>query len=72
MMESHVRTKIAAEMQQFLPERSLQDVEVLRRDYEKLRISYELQRAIGAELDLDRLLEKILERSFDLLSPTAG
>jgi hypothetical protein len=59
-------------MQQFLPERSC-DVEVLRRDYEKLRISYELQRAIGAELDLDRLLEKILERSFDLLSPpTAG
>ncbi len=72
MMESHVRTKIAAEMQQFLPERSLQDVEVLRRDYEKLRISYELQRAIGAELDLDRLLEKILERSFDLLSADRG
>lgn len=71
-MESHVRTKIAAEMQQFLPERSLQDVEVLRRDYEKLRISYELQRAIGAELDLDRLLEKILERSFDLLSADRG
>lgn len=71
-MESHVRTKIAAEMQQFLPERSLQDVEVLRRDYEKLRICYELQRSIGAELDLDRLLEKILERSFDLLSADRG
>ncbi len=72
MMESHVRTKIAAELQQFLPERSVQDVEALRRDYEKLRISYELQRAVGAELDLDRLLEKILERSFDLLTADRG
>lgn len=71
-MESHVRSKIAAEMQQFMPERSVQDVEVLRRDYEKLRISYEMQRAIGSELDLDRLLEKILERSFDLLSADRG
>jgi adenylate cyclase len=72
MMESHVRTKIAAELQQFLPERSVGDVEVLRRDYEKLRISYELQRAVGTELDLDRLLEKILERSFDLISADRG
>jgi adenylate cyclase len=72
MMESHVRSKIAAELQQFLPERAIQDVDALRRDYEKLRISYELQRAIGAELDLDRLLEKILERSFDLLSADRG
>ncbi|MEZ4409808.1 MAG: adenylate/guanylate cyclase domain-containing protein [Polyangiales bacterium] len=59
-------------MQQFLPERSVQDVEVLRRDYEKLRISYELQRAIGSELDLDKLLEKILERSFELLLADRG
>lgn len=72
MMESHVRSKIAAEMQQFLPERTVTDVEVLRRDYEKLRISYELQRTIGTELDLDRLLEKLLDRSFDLLSADRG
>ncbi|MFO0604105.1 MAG: adenylate/guanylate cyclase domain-containing protein [Polyangiales bacterium] len=72
MMESHVRSKIAAELQQFLPERSVQDVDALRRDYEKLRISYELQRSVGAELDLDRLMEKILERSFDLLSADRG
>jgi adenylate cyclase len=59
-------------MQQFLPERAVTDVEVLRRDYEKLRISYELQRTIGSELDLDRLLEKLLDRSFDLLSADRG
>jgi adenylate cyclase len=67
MLESHVRSKMAA-AQQFLPEKSVVDVEALRRDYEKLRIAYELQRSIGAELDLDRLLEKILERAFDLLA----
>ncbi len=72
MMESHVRTKIAAELGQFLPEKSVMDVEALRRDYEKLRITYELQRSVGSELDLDRLLEKILERSFDLLSADRG
>jgi adenylate cyclase len=68
MLESHVRSKIAAAAQQFLPENCITDVEALRKDYEKLRIAYELQRAIGAELDLDRLLEKILERAFDLLA----
>lgn len=72
MLESHIRTKIAAEAQQFLPERAITDVEALRRDYEKLRISYELQRAIGLELDLDRLLDKILERAFDLLAADRG
>ena len=56
----------------YLPERSVSDVEVLRREYEKLRISYELQRTIGPELDLNRRLEKLLDRSFDLLSADRG
>src|SRR5258708_21652654 len=30
MMESHIRTKIAAEAQQFMPEKSITDVEALR------------------------------------------
>lgn len=68
LLESHVRSKIAAAAQQFLPEKSMPDVEALRRDYEKLRIAYELQRAIGTELDLDPLLEKILERAFEFLA----
>jgi adenylate cyclase len=72
MMESHIRSKIAAEAQQFLPEKSITDVEALRRDYEKLRTSYELGRAIGLELDLDKLLDKILERAFDLLAADRG
>lgn len=72
MLESHIRTKIAAEAQQFLPEKSLTDVEALRRDYEKLRVSYELARAIGSELDLEKLLDRVLERAFDVLAADRG
>lgn len=72
MMESHIRAQVTAEAQQFLPEKAITDVEVLRRDYEKLRMSYDLARAIGAELDLDRLLHKILERAFGLLAADRG
>ncbi len=73
MMESHIRTKIAAHLEHdFQPERIINDVEILRRDYEKLRISYELQRAIGIELDLDRLLTRVLERSFEALPADRG
>src|SRR5204863_9962021 len=44
----------------------------LRRDYEKLRIGHELGRAVGAELDLDKLLPKILDKAFELLGADRG
>ncbi len=73
MVESHIRTKLAPLAEQsFLPESLLQDVGQLRRDYEKLRVSYDLSRAIGVELDIDTLLAKILDRAFDLLSADRG
>ncbi|HKO94656.1 MAG TPA: adenylate/guanylate cyclase domain-containing protein, partial [Polyangiaceae bacterium] len=48
------------------------DVAQLRRDYEKLRVSYDLSRAIGVELDIDTLLNKILDRAFELLTADRG
>jgi adenylate cyclase len=73
MVESHVRAKLAqAAEQHFVPERLVLDVAALRRDYEKLRVSFELTRAIAAELDVDRLLAKILETAFQLLSVDRG
>jgi len=73
MVESHIRTKLAPLMEQnFLPERLVQDGTALRRDYEKLRASYELMRAIGVELDVDILLAKILEVALELLSADRG
>jgi len=73
MVESHIRTKIQPLLDQnFLPEKLLTDVDALRRDYEKLRVSYEVIRAIGVELDVDRLLAKILDCAFQLLPADRG
>ena len=73
MVESHVRARLmqAAE-QHFVPERLVTDVAALRRDYEKLRVSFELTRVIAGELDVDRLLEKILSTAFQLLPADRG
>ena len=66
MVESHVRAKLAQETaQKFMPERLVQDVAALRADYEKLRVSFELTKAIAGELEVDRLLTKILETAFE-------
>ncbi|MCB9604659.1 MAG: FHA domain-containing protein [Sandaracinus sp.] len=73
MVESHIRTKLAPLLDQnFLPERLVQDNDALRRDYEKLRASYELMQAIGVELDVDPLLTKILDAAFQLLPADRG
>src|SRR5262245_208350 len=46
-----IRQKIQAPpaSREFLPEREIGDIEVLRRDYEKLRLANELGRSIGLE-----------------------
>jgi len=73
MTESHIRQRIAAQAaRDFLPERDMLDERQLRRDYEKLRIGYELGKAIGTELDLDKLLPKILDKAFELVNADRG
>ncbi|MFW6067645.1 MAG: adenylate/guanylate cyclase domain-containing protein [Myxococcota bacterium] len=73
MVESHIRTKLAPLIDQsFLPEKLVEDHGALRRDYEKLRVSYEVIRAIGVELDVDKLLAKILDCAFELLAADRG
>ncbi len=72
-LESIVRHKVDAQASRdFLPEKQIFDVEQLRRDYEKLRIGHELGRAIVGVLDLETLLPKILEKSFELLPADRG
>jgi adenylate cyclase len=73
MVESHIRSKLSQQVSQnFLPERLVADESALRRDYEKLRVSFELTRAIAAELDVDKLLAKILATAFELLAADRG
>src|SRR5262245_36583374 len=72
-LESIVRHKVdAASSRDFLPEKQIFDQEQLRRDYEKLRIGHELGRAIVGILDLDQLLPRILDKSFELLPADRG
>jgi adenylate cyclase len=70
-VDSHIRQKIEA-VGEFLTEKRITDEKQLRRDYEKLRISHELSRAIVGVLDLEQLLPKILDKSFELLPADRG
>ncbi len=48
------------------------DIEQLRSDYEKLRIANELNQSLSLEFDLDRLLNKILEKAFEMFPADRG
>jgi adenylate cyclase len=73
--EALIRQKIhapASSSDEFLPEQQITDVEVLRRDYEKLRLANELGRSIGLEVNLDVLLEQIIMKAFELIPADRG
>ena len=72
--ETLIRQRLAAapKSREFLPETEIFDVEALRRDYEKLRLAHELGRAIGLEVNLDLLLEKIIMKAFELIPADRG
>jgi adenylate cyclase len=70
--DSHIRQRIQASSTDFLAEKQIQDDKVLRRDYERLRIGHELARAVGSELDLEKLLPKILDKAFELVGADRG
>ncbi|RDV38551.1 FHA domain-containing protein [Bradymonadaceae bacterium TMQ3] len=72
-LESHVRNRITQDSRaNFLPEGQISDQSALRQDYEKLRIAHELGQSIGVETDLDILLEKILEKAFEIFPADHG
>ncbi|HTM19392.1 MAG TPA: adenylate/guanylate cyclase domain-containing protein [Kofleriaceae bacterium] len=56
----------------FRPADQIADPAQLKRDYEKLRIANELNRAIGLETDVDRLLARLLDETFKLLPADRG
>jgi HD-GYP domain-containing protein (c-di-GMP phosphodiesterase class II) len=53
---------------EFLPEKDIFNGEVLREDYEKLRIVYELQRDIAPEIKINAVLNRILDRTSEILN----
>src|SRR5689334_1249061 len=72
LTESHIRQRIQASTGDFMQERQITDEKILRRDYERLRIGHELARAVGSELDLEKLLPKILDKAFELVGADRG
>jgi adenylate cyclase len=63
---------IPVEPTEFLPQTKIDSASTLRLVYEKLRIIYKLQKEIGSAIDIDALLNKILERSYQLLDYDQG
>ena len=68
MKTQHI-TQVDAE---FLPEKDIPIDSSMREDYEKLRITYELQRDIGSEIEVDLVLNRILDRTFEFLNYDRG
>ncbi len=71
LTESHIRQRIQADTG-FMHEKQIPDDKILRRDYERLRTGHELALAVGTELDLDKLLPKILEKAFEMVNADRG
>lgn len=72
-LEARIILKIAPEqMNKFFPETNIIDEEMLRADYERLRISFLLQRDIGFDLHVDFILGRILDRTFEVLDFDQG
>ncbi len=60
---SQVQDRIeVASGEMFLPEREVTDLNMLRIDYEKLRLGHELLQSIGSDRDLDAVLGKVADQ----------
>ena len=73
VIQSSVLGKLVhTDTHEFQPENSILNDNDLRQDYEKLRMAYKLQRDVALEVDLDRLLQKIMDSLFELLRCDRG
>ena len=70
--ETSFETRVVAAMDQFQPERQLRSEDDLRRDYERLRVSYELSAALSGSLEFDALLLRIVDTLIRLFGADRG
>eukprot|EP01137_Pigoraptor_chileana_P033454 Opistho-2@24328 len=66
----HEAIEDAALRKEFLPSSEVTDIEILRQDYEKLRVCHEISR-IGPQ-DLNAMLEKMIDLLFSILPADHG
>jgi adenylate cyclase len=67
----HVREELSGEADDFLPESQVTDESILRSDYEKLRLAYDLSK-IGLTDNLDALCHHMLDIMFQTLKAQRG
>lgn len=66
LVQSQVRSRLDASAR-FLPAAEIDDVDVLRIDYEKLRIAHEMSQKLNIESNLDQLLQQIVDETFAII-----
>ncbi len=72
-IEKRIQHKVAPrKMDKFFPQNNIIDDEMLRADYERLRISFELHRDIGFDLHIDFILGCVLDRVYEFLEFDQG
>lgn len=73
LLQVRILHKVVPEqMNKFFPSTNIIDEEMLRADYERLRISFLLQRDIGFDLHVDFILSRVLDRTFEVLDFDQG
>ena len=73
--DTAIRSRVQADELQhreFLAESEIIDEFVLREDYEKLRVVFELNRSIGSETTQEIILQRILEKAFEYTNADRG
>jgi adenylate cyclase len=73
--ETAIRSRlqaIEAQQREFLPESDIVDEHTLRQDYEKLRVVFELNTALGEGTDLEDLLNRILDKALEFSGADRG
>ncbi|KIG11661.1 Adenylate cyclase [Enhygromyxa salina] len=65
-VQSEVRNRIDAS-KRFVPVAEISDMEVLKADYEKLRVAHELSQKLAVGTDLDMLLQQIVDETFQII-----
>ena len=65
--QSEVQGSVSATVT-FAPASEIRDEATLRADYEKLRIAHELSQKLAVDTDLDRILQQIVDETFQIIS----
>ena len=65
-VQSEVRSAVNASSE-FVPVAQVNDLEMLRADYEKLRVAHELSQKLAVHTDLDKLLQQIVDETFGMI-----